>query len=74
MLHQASQVRAALSPLVNAMQQLPEGDRAAWLHDLRSDAPTVVATLEALLEESRAPKPRTPRLPGLRRFVALFLA
>lgn len=46
-------VRGALAPLVHAMHALPESDRAAWLHDLETDAPTVVAVLEQLLQERR---------------------
>lgn len=63
------EVRATLAPLMNAMQRLPDGDRAAWLQDLRSDAPTVVASLEAMLQESTAPvAPRTGGS-GLRRLL-----
>jgi hypothetical protein len=73
MSHHGPQVRAALTPLVSAMQRLPEGDRAAWLHDLRSDAPTVVAALESFLEEGRAPVASPRRRTGLRRLISLAL-
>ena len=73
MSHHGPHVRAALAPLVNAMQRLPEGDRAAWLHDLRSDAPTVVATLEAFLREGCDPDATLARPTGLRRLMSLVL-
>jgi hypothetical protein len=61
--------RDALSPLLEIARTKSAVELDAWLADLRSDAPCVVARIEVLLaEEQRGPVPeRARRLTRLRR-------
>lgn len=46
--------REALAPLLDLAHAQSDAERRAWLEDLRTDAPTVVARLELLLIDSNA--------------------
>jgi len=56
----------ALAPLLALARQKEGLERAAWLDDLRADAPTVVARLEVMLRDEAdarvVPFERSPRL------------
>jgi hypothetical protein len=47
--------RDALAPLIELARHKFGADRTLWLNELRADAPTVAARLEALLAEEAQP-------------------